>query len=445
MFPTNRNPLIRKVCDSVELVSKIIFEGARLQPCRSGPPKNWALAPEGKRPWIRKRLLKPSLVISTLGAALLFVCALPLQAQTDSGSQQPPSDQQTPEAGGPQGQVSPIVVPKKSETPPPPPPKPQVKTPEGLPTDYSLKVDVPLVTVPVLVTTKGGDFIPGLKKDNFKLLEDGVPQQIKQFSQNADAPITCVMLVEFAAKHYQFLYDMLNNAYGFAQSLKPNDWIAVVSYDMRDYVQQDFTQNKQAVVAALNRMRIPGFAETNEFDALYDTLDRLDRIQGHKYILLISSGVDTFSKSNLDKVMKKIKATKDVTIFAISTGFLFREAADPYLNPTDVMPGQTDRLDYLQADNEMRSFAAMTGGKAYFPRFTGNVPEIVADIANTIRNQYVIAYTPSNTKQDGTYRKIKVELVAENGAPIQMRVNGKPEKNFKIVAREGYTARHEVE
>ena len=392
---------------------------------------------------IRKSFRPFALIVITL--ALIFPVTLQAQS-TDSGSQQPPpSDQQTPEAGGPQGQVSPIVVPKKSETPPPPPPKPQVKTPEGLPTDYSLKVDVPLVTVPVIVTTKGGDFIPGLKQGNFKLLEDGVPQQIKQFSQNADAPITCVMLVEFAAKHYQFLYDMLNNAYGFAQSLKPNDWIAVVSYDMRDYVQQDFTQNKQAVVAALNRMRIPGFSETNEFDALYDTLDRLDRIQGRKYILLISSGVDTFSKINLDKVLKKVKATKDVTIFAISTGFLFREAADPYLNPTDVMPGQTDRLDYLQADNEMRSFAAITGGKAYFPRFTGNVPEIVADIANTIRNQYVIAYTPSNAKQDGTYRKIKVELVAENGAPIQMRVNGKPEKNFKIIARDGYTARHEVE
>jgi len=392
---------------------------------------------------IRKYLA--SVLFAVLSAALVLSSAVSLRAQTnDSPQQEPPPS--AGEAGGPQGQVSPIVVPKKSETPPPPPPKPRVKTPEGLPTDYSLKVDVPLVTVPVVVTTKNGDFIPGLQKDNFKLLEDGVPQQIKQFSQNSDAPITCVMLVEFAAKNYRFLYDMLNNAYGFAQALKPNDWVAVTSYDMRPYIQQDFTQDKRAVMAALNRMRIPGFSETNEFDALYDTLDRLDRIQGHKYILLISSGVDTFSKINLDKVIKKIKATKDVTIFTISTGFLFREMADPYLNPADVMPGQTDRLDYLQADNEMRSFAAMTGGKAYFPRFTGNVPEIVADIANTIRNQYVIAYTPSNVKQDGTYRKIKVELVdASSGGPIRMNVNGKPEKRYQIIARDGYTARHEVE
>lgn len=386
--------------------------------------------------------------------ALLMVVPSPAQdssskpqsssSTSTSSSSQQPQEEQTPEAGGPNGSVSPIVVPKKTEQPPPPP-KPKVNTPAGLPTDFSLKVDVPLVTVPVLVTTKHGDFIPGLKKDNFKLLEDGVPQQIKGFTQNSDAPITVVMLVEFAAKNYQFIYDMLNNAYGFAQSLKPNDWVAVISYDMHPEIQQDFTQNKESVVAALNRMRIPGFSETNLYDALYDTLDRLDRIQGHKYILLISSGVDTFSKLNLDKTLKKVKATKDVTIFTISTGFLYREMGGER-DPSAVLPGMTDRLDYLQADNQMRAFANMTGGKAYQPRFLGNVPEIVGDIANTIRNQYVLSYYPSNPKQDGSYRHIKIELVdAQNGGPIRMNVNGKPEKDYKIMARDGYTARHEVE
>ena len=69
-------------------------------------------------------------------------------------------------------------------------------------------------------------------------------------------------------------------------------------------------------------MRIPGFPETNLFDALYDTLDRLDRIEGKKYIILVSTGVDTFSKLTLDKIMKKIKDTKDVTIFPVSIGWV---------------------------------------------------------------------------------------------------------------------------
>src|SRR5205814_8672451 len=94
----------------------------------------------------------------------------------------------------------------------------------------------------------------------------------------------------------------------------------VISYDMRPHILADFTQDKRAVYGALNQLRIPGFAETNLFDALYDTLDRLDQIEGRKYVILVTTGVDTFSKLNLDQIMKKIRATKDVTIFPESVG-----------------------------------------------------------------------------------------------------------------------------
>ncbi len=94
---------------------------------------------------------------------------------------------------------------------------------------------------------------------------------------------------------------------------------------MKPHTFVDFTQDKQEVMGALNQLRIPGFAETNLFDALYDTLDRMDRIEGHKYIILISSGFDSFSKLNLNQITKKVKTTKDVTIFPISIGWLERE------------------------------------------------------------------------------------------------------------------------
>ena len=138
--------------------------------------------------------------------------------QSSSPQQQP---QEPAEAGGPQGEVGPVVVPKKKEQPPP---LPKPKAPPTVPGlgDYSLQVNVPLVTVPVTITTKNGEFIPGLKKEDFRILEDGAPQKITNFSQSSEAPITAVLLVEFAATHYHFIYDMLNNAYGFASSLKPN-------------------------------------------------------------------------------------------------------------------------------------------------------------------------------------------------------------------------------
>src|SRR5438045_4433193 len=148
--------------------------------------------------------------------------------------------------------------------------------------DYSIKVDVPVVNVDVLVTTKDGQFIPGLKKDNFRVLEDGVQQSVTNFNIS-EAPITAVLLVEFASTNYYFMVDALNASYAFANSLKKNDWVAVISYDMKPHILADFTQDKQAVYGALNQLRMPGFAETNLIEALYDPLHRAAPPQDRQY------------------------------------------------------------------------------------------------------------------------------------------------------------------
>jgi hypothetical protein len=102
-------------------------------------------------------------------------------------------------------------------------------------------------------------------------------------------------------------------------------------------------------------------------------------------------------------------------------------------------------MDYLQGDNEMRTFAAMTGGRAYFPRFQAEYSEEFQDISNDIRNQYTLSYAPTNAKLDGTYRKLKVEVVGPDGGPL--KVTDQKGKNVKIdvVARDGYTAKHTVD
>jgi VWFA-related protein len=368
------------------------------------------------------------------------------QAQ-DNGNGKPKQDAPA-EAGGPTDNVGPYVIPKKTtaETPPPPPPPP--KKVEDIP-DYSLKVNVPLVNVDVLVTTKDGQFVPGLKKENFRIIEDGVPQTVSKFNVS-EAPVTAVLLVEFASTSWQFLVDALNASYAFASTLKKDDWVAVAYYDMQPHILTDFTQDKRAVFGALNQLRIPGFAETNEFDALYDTLDRLDRIEGKKYIILVSSGVDTFSKLTLDKITKKVKDTKDVTIFPVSIGWYLREMCDnPAYNCTGITHGMASygihRIDYLQADNEMRTFAAMTGGRAYFPRFQAEFAEIFHDIGDDIRHQYSLAYSPTNTKLDGTYRKLKVQVVAGDGGPLKVRDQKGKDLKIEVVARDGYTAKHTVD
>jgi VWFA-related protein len=386
----------------------------------------------------------PCKLLLILGLFAFGWSAVDLRAQ-DAPQQSPPGSSQNPnkqdapdEAGGPGGDVGPYAIPKKKdEAPPPAPEKP--KKIEGMP-DYSIKVDVPLVNLDVLVTTKEGQFVPNLKKENFRIYEDGAPQAIANFNQSS-APITAVLLVEYASTNYNYMYEALNASYNFAATLKPEDWIAVVSYDMRPYILTDFTQDKRAVLGALNQLRIPGFSERNLFDALYDTIDRIEGLEGKKYIILVSSGRDTFSKLNLDQILKKLKNTQNITIYAISIGRALREMIDARMGGA----GGIMTTDWLQADNQMNTFAHMTGGRAYFPRFGGELPEIFHDIGSDIRNQYTIAYHPSNTKLDGSYRKLKVELVAPDGGPLKVRDQKGKDVKVQIYARDGYTAKHQVE
>ncbi len=397
------------------------------------------LRASNRRNWLAPMMI--AAVVFGLMASQVRSAAAQDQGSTQSSGQK---QEAPPEAGGPQTDVGPYAIPnKKPEAPPPPPPEKPKKI-EGMP-DYSIRVDVPLVNVDVSVVTKEGQFINGLKKENFRILEDGVPQNISSFGQS-QAPATAVLLVEFASTSYWFLSDTLNAAYTFADGLKKEDWVAVVSYDMKPTILVDFTQDKKAVNGALNTLRIPGFSETNLFDALYDTLDRVDRIEGHKYIVLISTGFDSFSKLTLDQILKKIKATKDVTIFPVSIGWAVRNAYESRGRTAPHGMGiPISQMDYLQADNEMQTFARLTGGRFYQPRFDAEFAEVFRDILGDIRNQYNIAYHPTNSRQDGTFRKLKIELVAADGGPLKIRDQKGKDVKVQIITRDGYTAKNAVE
>jgi VWFA-related protein len=130
-----------------------------------------------------------------------------------------------------------------------------------------------------------------------------------------------------------------------------------------------------------------------------------------------------------------------VPIYAIGLMQTLRELADAY-----GMMGSIQRLDFLQADNQMRTFAKETGGMSFFPRFYGEFPGIFQQISQSLRNQYSLGYEPSNKARDGKFRKIKVELVnPATNEPLRVTdEKGKPIK-YSIVAKAGYTAPREVE
>jgi VWFA-related protein len=256
--------------------------------------------------------------------------------------------------------------------------------------------------------------------------------------------MTVALVIEFSGRFQQVYsepwYQTLQAAYGFVETLKPEDYVAIIAYDLRPEILTDFTQDRNKIQEAMQRLRIAAFSESNLYDALVDTAERMQDLEGRKAIVLISSGVDTFSKLTFDKARKAIQ-NAGVPIYGIGMMQAVREWYDArgYM-------GSIQRLDFLQADNQMKTFSSESGGQVYLPRFYGEFPGIFRAIHESLRNQYSLAYSPSNQARDGKYRKIKVELVnPATGEPLRIvDEKGKPMK-YRVVAKNGYNAPRPVE
>jgi Ca-activated chloride channel homolog len=347
-----------------------------------------------------------------------------------------------------------VARPKKKSTPDAPEEKPPAEKqkiesvfkkkegdlPIGLPT---FKSDVSTVQVDVAVLDKNGRFIPNIPRGNFRVLEDGVPQPISGYTLG-EAPMTVCMVIEFSNLFQQYWsngwYETLQASYGFLETLKPEDFVAVVAYDLRPEILSDFSTDRRKAMEAMQRLRIAAYSESNLYDALTDTAERMSEIEGRKAIVLIASGIDTFSKLTFDQTRKKIQQA-GVPVYAIGIMQAMREYYD-----ARGMMGSIQRLDFLQADNQMRTFAKESGGQSFFPRFFGEFPNIYRGIHQALRNQYALTYQSTNLTKDGKFRKITVQLVnpATNEPLRIVDEKGKPMK-YSIVAKNGYNAPREVE
>jgi VWFA-related protein len=312
-----------------------------------------------------------------------------------------------------------------------PPPAPPVQKPQD--SGASIAVEVPVVTLDVIATTSHGDLLTGLKKENFRVIDEGAPQTITNFGAT-DAPITIVMLMEFASRGYYdwFAYQAKYWAEAFFPNLKQKDWVALVTFDMKSRTEVDFTQNKDEVRSALYHLYFPGFSESNLFDAILDTTDRMKDVQGKKAILLLATGVDTFSKHTLDQTMKQLRQS-DVTIFSVGLD-------KPYINFLESHGSRGSHMNYLQGENQLKTFSQLTGGYSWFPQFDGEIPGIFHDVTAYLRNQYSLTYTPTTGANDGKFHKVKIELVQPDGSPLAVTDQKGKKQKVVVYAREGYTA-----
>jgi VWFA-related protein len=384
---------------------------------------------------MKKRSYLPFVFFAVIAAALFLASSPPrwMAAQQDPGQTgQSPSTGPQPDVG------ETVIVPKKKTQPSPdqpstnnnnnepttvaPPPKPEKINPNDI---YTLSTSTNLVNVDVMVVDNNGAPIHTLERKNFKLFDDGVPQAISNFG-TGEAPMTVCLLIDYANRWWPFLYVALRYSYTFLEVIHPQDWIAVVSFDLNTKILTDFTQDRAEARQGLDQLRLPGFSESNFYDSLAFVLDRMKEVHGRKAVVAVVTGLDTMSKLTYDQMLKIARAS-DTPVYPVSI-----------LEMISFQSPRSEGVTALQAENGLRTIAAYSGGQAYFPRFEQDVPGDYQQIADSLRQQYSLGFIPTNATKDGQFHKLKVSLVDEQGNPLEI-FNQKGKKvKYKVVARDGY-------
>jgi len=294
----------------------------------------------------------------------------------------------------------------------------------GPPGQGGISLDVNLVNLDVVVIDKSGNPIGGMEKKHFKIFDDNVEQTISNFT-TVESPLTVVVVVEFT-QFGLYVSNIYQSIGGFIASLRENDWAALVAYDIHPTLVTDFTKNKNLIFEGLKSLRNPTTSETGFFDAVYDTLQKLDKVDGKKAIFLMSTGLDSISRHTYGEALKKAQSS-DTMIYGISMTQLYK------LYYGNRMSNELN-IELLAADNQLTQLSAATGGTTFLPRFDTEYPSIYEAMSHQLRNQYNLAFIPTNQKKDGKFHKLRV--VVED---LDVNKDGKLD-GLKAHARQGYYA-----
>ena len=311
--------------------------------------------------------------------------------------------------------------------------------------DEVLKINTNIINVDTTVyNKKSGQIITGLKKENFAIFENGVKQDITNFS-TPESPITVTLVVEYSKWSEIFgayasrgfdpgkLEVIRPVAYFLSKFIKaPDDYASVIAFDIRPTPITDFTNDPARLRQTVDLLvrNNPAFRENNLWDALKFSLvggkgdsvvldnsreEKADyggmvAVQSRRRaIILVASGIDTFSKINYGDIRKIVQGA-GIPIYVISTGNLFYKTYEPYLPPTDGIDGSPGRLTFLQAGNAMNTIAKESGGQHFPMTFESELPSILGSINNLMRSQYSLAYDINEKPHDGKKYKLEVKV-----------------------------------
>jgi len=321
---------------------------------------------------------------------------------------------------------------------PAPSPTPVPREPVPQDSDDVVRVETSLTNIFFTAADKHKRFVGHLKQEDIRILEDGKPQEIFTFQQNIDLPLSTAILIDTSRSEERTLPDEKAAARTFLEAvMRPGrDEASIVSFTGDVTLEQGFTGNLDRLRRAIDRVEFvppsgyigggvvvggtPPISGQNQvlagstaiWDAVWATSNELlsdAAEESRRAIILLTDGEDTISQVKMHEAIERAQKA-DALIYTIGIG---------------------DSYNFGVNEGALRKISEQTGGRAYFPHSERELREAFAQIQRDLREQYLIAYSPSNKAHDGTYRRIQIELVNP-----ELR-----KQNLKLTYRSGYFAK----
>jgi VWFA-related protein len=293
------------------------------------------------------------------------------------------------------------------------------------------------VTLNLQVKDPNGYFLPNIRRENFAVYEDGVRQENAAVDVQ-HSPVCVALLMESGGRYHELNQAVRGEVRQAGRQLLDvtgrDDKIALLKYGEKLETLVDFEQNHEVAETALEPLDVPGFSETNFYDALLDTLDQMRGVRGRKAIIIVSTGVDTFSKATFEQVLQAAhdSATPIYTIGLVQ--LIRREVA--------VHEGTAPfaRIDWNNAEKRLETLAKASGGRAYVLDSGIGIPAIYDDIMENLRLRYVVTYLSSNVDGSGRPHRIRVELIdPKTGEALKIRDSSGNAMAAKLRVQESYS------
>lgn len=292
------------------------------------------------------------------------------------------------------------------------------------------------VTMKLLVQDPAGYFIPELHRDNFVVYENGVRQQ-NATVEIEHAPITLGIVMEHGGRYKGFNRtssdEVLRAGKQLLDELGREDKVAIWEYADNVHQVTDFTTTHDRLDQFFITSRVPDSSETNFYDALVSTSEAMKRVTGRKALIVITSGVDTFSKAKYEDALNAVRAA-GTPVYIINLGPDLREAAKHYANT-----GPYAHLDWKKIESQLGEIAKVSGGRMYTESGILDLTGVYDDLMENVRVRYVISYRSTSNRPGDAARTVRVELVdpRTNGPLEILDTNGKVIRS-KVIVENNY-------